>query len=264
MNELQRRETVDDIVNHYKRIVRETKAGYKLLARANTTLRESINQYGRVSPKGVYTDFDERTLESVLHEVKCHTWKGIIDRIGIRNVMDSSKRKEIDNQLETGEGLPEVETEAIMKVIMSIVGNAESYMTASIKEAFEIIRRKSEGFKSTGQEWSVTDKAVLTYMIEKSYGRNSRYHVCYGRSSEDALLSVESAFRMLDGKGPCKGHSSELAGSINSSLSGDGETEYFRWKAFKNGNLHLWFKRMDLVEEMNAVAGGKKVLRKAG
>src|SRR3546814_10973895 len=29
------------------------------------------------------------------------------------------------------------------------------------------------------------------------------------------------------------------------------ESEFFRAKAFKNGNLHIWFKRDDLVIEVN-------------
>ena len=33
------------------------------------------------------------------------------------------------------------------------------------------------------------------------------------------------------------------------------ETDYFRFKWFKNGNMHLTFKRMDLVAKMNQIAG---------
>ena|SRR5439155_23407886 len=39
----------------------------------------------------------------------------------------------------------------------------------------------------------------------------------------------------------------------------DGETDYFRFKCFRNRNLHLEFKRLDLVAKLNAVAGGMRL-----
>jgi hypothetical protein len=59
-----------------------------------------------------------------------------------------------------------------------------------------------------------------------------------------------------------KQNCAEFAGVLNSSPNGEGQTEYFRFRSFKNGNLHLWFLRGDLVKEMNSVAGGEKVLNR--
>jgi len=39
-----------------------------------------------------------------------------------------------------------------------------------------------------------------------------------------------------------------------------GETEYFSFRLFYNGNIHLGFKRLDLVERFNAGAGGGNIL----
>jgi hypothetical protein len=35
-----------------------------------------------------------------------------------------------------------------------------------------------------------------------------------------------------------------------------GETEYFAFRCFRNHNLHLRFKRPDLVAKINQIAGG--------
>lgn len=40
----------------------------------------------------------------------------------------------------------------------------------------------------------------------------------------------------------------------------NGETTYFRWKCYRNGNLHLEFKRLDLLQTLNEV-GGAGMLR---
>jgi hypothetical protein len=46
----------------------------------------------------------------------------------------------------------------------------------------------------------------------------------------------------------------------NSRRSGfAGESEYFRFKVYGNGNVHLELKRMDLVDEINRQCGGNMV-----
>lgn len=42
-------------------------------------------------------------------------------------------------------------------------------------------------------------------------------------------------------------------------LAGADETAYFRFRCFKNGNLHIEFKRLDLVARLNQVAGGARL-----
>jgi hypothetical protein len=49
------------------------------------------------------------------------------------------------------------------------------------------------------------------------------------------------------------------AAAIEASRTGSGETEYFRFKCCRNHNLHLEFKRLDLVEKLNAIAGGMRL-----
>lgn len=45
-----------------------------------------------------------------------------------------------------------------------------------------------------------------------------------------------------------------------SGIKGVGETEYFKFKCYKNGNLHLEFKRSDLVDTLNQIAGDNSQL----
>lgn len=259
MNDIARRDTVEEIMRHYEQICRETKAGYRLLSRAEENLKGHIYQYGRLSSHHSYNSFDADTLKAVLQSVKCQTWKGIIDKLNVRGVMDSKRRNELDKQLETGEGLPEISMESVLDVIGGMIGKLGDFGNATIREAFELMRRKSDGYKSTGQAWAIGDKVVLGWMCELSFNSGHRFRLCY-RADDDAR-TIETAFLLLDGKGPCKTNTAEFAGVLNSSTDGEGETEYFRFKAHKNGNLHMWFKRPDLVKLMNAAAGGERVLK---
>lgn len=71
------------------------------------------------------------------------------------------------------------------------------------------------------------------------------------------LLAIDSVMRVLDGRTPIQNRHGELAEAIG---RGDTETEYFKFKCFKNGNLHLEFKRLDLVQRLNQIATGDLVI----
>jgi hypothetical protein len=258
MHEIAQRDTVAEIVNIYHRICRETTAAYKLLERSETILRERIYQYGRLSRHNSYMSFDKETLAKVLEDARRQTWSGVIDKLNVRGMMDSERRKKLDKQLETGEGLPQITTEAVLDVIHGMIGQLGDFAESVVREAFELMRRKSDGYKSTDQSWKIGHKVVLGWMCERGYS-GKPFRLCY--RAEDDARTIENAFRLLDGKGPIQTHTAEFAGVLNSSDTGEGETEYFRFRAHKNGNLHMWFKRMDLVDKMNASAGGARVLK---
>jgi hypothetical protein len=53
---------------------------------------------------------------------------------------------------------------------------------------------------------------------------------------------------------------SPLVAAIEAAEDGHGETAYFKFKCHKNRNLHLEFKRLDLVKQLNGLATGEYVL----
>ncbi len=88
---------------------------------------------------------------------------------------------------------------------------------------------------------------------------------------EQQFRILDNAFALMDGKGAIKSYCGELADSITVTTridktnpehipSMNGETTYFKWKVFGNGNLHLEFKRMDLLQTLNEI-GGAGMLR---
>ena len=60
---------------------------------------------------------------------------------------------------------------------------------------------------------------------------------------------------MLDGKALSAYRDGDLSKAIEAAEGGIGETEFFRFKCFGNGNLHIEFRRMDLVDQLNAIGG---------
>jgi len=51
----------------------------------------------------------------------------------------------------------------------------------------------------------------------------------------------------------------QLIDAIEAAKDGTGETEYLRFRCFRNRNLHLEFKRLDLVAKLNAISAGMRL-----
>jgi hypothetical protein len=202
--------------------------------------------------------------------MKQHTWRKIVASLNIKGMMGIEDAKKLDAQLYQKQTriladdkilpLPEISTDNILQVIHGMIKSLPEMQAKAIKEAWDFVRWSSEGYKSTDECFSIGQKAVLTYSVERF---SQSFHLTYNK--EQSFMLLENAFRLLDGKGPVQTHRPEIVGALaNAGADGTGETEWMKFKAYKNGNLHVWFKRMDLVSEFNRIAsGGVFQLRKA-
>ena len=75
---------------------------------------------------------------------------------------------------------------------------------------------------------------------------------------ENELIAVDKVFYALDSKQFPESYRSPLIDKITTTSinKGTGETEYFKFKCYGNGNLHLEFKRMDLGSAAKPCGGG--------
>jgi hypothetical protein len=133
--------------------------------------------------------------------------------------------------------------------------NVDIYLEEAVQEVFEYLRPPRSHLK-TNTEFEIGRKVILSWIVEKGWNRG-RFKINYHR--EKYITALQNVFQMLDGKGPVKSYNGELHDFITDSPDGKGETPYFRFKGYQNGNLHLEFKRPDLVARLNAVAGGNRL-----
>jgi hypothetical protein len=195
----------------------------------------------------------------LFRKMKQTAWATLIDRLGVRKIMSVAKRAEFDHQLESGE-LPDITEESVLGIIGGLAGQAQDFAAEAAREVFGILRPNpgyGEGHK-TNDAFRVGRRVILTWMVERRYDGKT-FRVCYGRHEQE-LTAIDGVFHLLDGKGVLKGHKGPLQEAIEASPDGKGETGYFRFKCFKNRNLHIEFKRLDLVRQLNLLAAGEAVL----
>lgn len=93
--------------------------------------------------------------------------------------------------------------------------------------------------------------------MERGYA--SGFHHSYHHQQE--LTAIDGIFHLLDGRGIMRENMGPLVKAIDATdNTGRGETEFFRFKCYKNRNLHLEFLRLDLVKQLNGLAAGEYVL----
>lgn len=208
----------------------------------------------------IYWPSDKKDrYEDVFRKMRRNGWEMLVRHLGIRNLMSVRKREEFDRSLESGD-LPDITPENVLQTVLGLADRAAEFAAEAAKEVFEILRpsvnASGQGYK-TNKAFRVGRRVVLARHVERRWDRGFRpsyYH-------EKHLTAVDGVFHLLDGRGALKtDRKPPLLLAIEGCQDGRGETDFFRFKCFKNGNLHLEFRRPDLVKELNGLAAGEYVL----
>jgi hypothetical protein len=266
-SDLAKRHTVRELVAAFEAAEAVTRRCFAELAEASRALNAVFTD-GNVcgiridaSHSGSWDNFDnaDRAVERMSRDA----WGIIVEKLELRRMMSTSRWSELSKQLKEGD-LPKI-TEA------NVFGFAKSYADAlpemieeAVREVYDWLRPRDRehsraGEYKTNQIYVVGERVVLPYMVESEWVKDG-FRVRFDRSQQQ-LIALENVFRALDGAGNVgKEHFSVLERAIKESgPKGVGETEYFGFRAFKNGNLHLRFKRRDLLGRFNQIAGGKRL-----
>ena len=100
----------------------------------------------------------------------------------------------------------------------------------------------------TNQRYHIGKKVILICAVS-SYGIQS--------GTSQHLRALDNVFHRLDGKGTPK-YPDDLVTGLSETIrkkAAVAETPYFRCKWYRNGNLHVEFKRLDLLKELNRIGG---------
>lgn len=199
-------------------------------------------------------------IRAVELRLRKEAWKKLVEHLEIKKTMSNKARDLLERRLDDDKDVLPITLENILMIMEGMAAQAPEYALAAILEAFEILtpgRNHWNEYKTnqTQARKRVGKKVILTFKLcEKFNGLQLNYG-----TAENEMMAVDKTFHLLDGKGPFEGYRGPLVDGINK-CGAEGETTYFEWKGYLNGNLHLTFKRPDLVTLLNQAAGGKYLL----
>lgn len=249
--------TIGNVIGVYEQGKKDVKEAYEQLLKTADSF-DSIMDYPPLS-----RDLLKSERDSILEKMNTKAWQKIIDISGARKFMSSKKLDELDKRIhrdnhryETIEPMPELNAQKASDMIQALIQNGRDFAEDMLREAFDYCRPARSEFK-TNKKFRV-GKKVIWYGVEMSFGK---FRLYYGTHA-DKFRVLDRAFHLLDGKGMSEkyngSYNSPLIDAIQSSKNGSGETEYFDFKCYKKGTVHITFKRPDLVEMLNQVGNGGK------
>lgn len=246
----------------------EAKAEIERLARAiheqAQRVRAVFNEKGNYSstfmPELHYhsNNYNLTKLDKMFDKWRRDAWRVLVEHLGVKSVMSVAARAKFEHDLERGE-LPEIGADAILGIVGGLAAQAKDFAREAAKEVFEILRPSHPHFGGqykTNDAFRVGKKVILCWYVERGY--QGAFRVNY--THEPHVRAIDGIFHVLDGKGVIKEGKGPLLTAIEESQEGRGETDYFKFKCFKNHNLHLEMKRLDLVKELNLQGAGEYVL----
>lgn len=247
----------------YQTAKTEIEQAFALLEQAKKRLGLSFKQesYRFMFSVSMHSrDYDKP--EALIKEVNRDCWAVLVERMGLKQIASIKRAAEIDKQIESGDGMPEISEANLIAMLKSAHLQVPEMFQQAITEVFDWLRPHSDSWKGWHTKYKTNEKSrfelgrriIKGWMVEWGYGPH--WHVAY--RAQQNLTALDNVFSMLDGKGVIKSHIGPLADAINAcpKVIGTGQTDYFVFKCCKNGNLHIEFRRMDLVAKINQIAGG--------
>ena len=254
MNAIVTRATIDEIVGFRNLAVEKFQVAMDAIDEALETAAKAAGgttfYIDRSMAEKAFSTYDrghEQFLTYMRQQTDRAIWSHLIKGYGFEKLMDRQASQEFRDQLEKEP--PEVTVERAEATLGHLMMSADSIFRRGVANAFSGLDRRfrsHDGFK-------IGDRVVLESAIDDYGGWN------HWSRKDETLRDIERAFHELDGKEMPE----RYAGIIGlfdderrrkatlSRVACEVEDEYFRLKAFKNGNIHLWFKRDDLLRKVN-------------
>lgn len=200
----------------------------------------------------------EASEKEFIRDLDRALWRQAFNHTGFFQLMDKEAHSDFDKSL--SDNPPEFTEANVREIFLSLAQDSELMFRRGLVNVF--LRLSREYRTNEKEPFKVGRKIVVGYLFQLSYGRGLQ--IRYG--SEATINDIDRVFKVLDGQ---KHQPRALELALNAAMK-DGnlyEDDYFKVRAFKNGNGHIEFKRADLLEKANllihehykgrALGGGK-------
>jgi len=252
--ELTKHENIWSMINKYEEAQKAIVGGYTLLLEAQKNMHIFTN-YPRIGPDRHYSSISESIIKEVLLKMKVDAWEGILKKTQAKNFMTTKRYDSFQKELESPDKLPDITFESVKSFVENILNKAPDMLMEFIKETFTWLQPRNYGleYKTNKKSQYEIGKKLIKYCLSPQWGGGMQVNYHY----ESNIKAMHNAFSLIDGKGIVT-PGLDMASQIN--LAGNNkqtslEMDYFKLKWYRNGNLHIEFKRLDLLQKLNQYAG---------
>jgi len=250
--------TAEELAGTFHAQIKRVRESLETLADATDILQDQFQDSYSFRPdvtlrhQNHYIDSSDG-IDKLIAKMELAAWKAIVEKINIKRLMSSSAVDKMNRVLngEVKSEFPPITPENIERVVAGFAMSANEFLEESIEEEYRWWRpSKHHADYKRNSDWKLNRKIIRPWMIESCY--RGGFRVNY--SNQQHATALDNIFHLLDGQGPVKDYKGALVSSIEASGEASGKTNYFAWKCYRNGNLHLEFLRTDLLDLFNTIA----------
>lgn len=195
------------------------------------------------------SEIHQPRIEELVKSIDRRLWQFAFDYTGFMQIMDREAKRNFMDDVERK--APPFTIDNIRTTFLQFSQDASTMYARGIVNVF--LRLSDKHKTNTNEPFKIDEKCILTYMVSQSYGGGLEVRR-WGGYAEEQLNDIDRVFKTLDGQKHIQ-HSLEHA--INAAWKNKGakiyEDSYYRIKGFKNTNMHIQFKRADLLEKANKI-----------
>ncbi|MBN3839344.1 DUF4942 domain-containing protein [Burkholderia sp. Ac-20349] len=252
MNELVKSISIENMLRQRDAIIERLTTAKNLIDEADTIAAAagfgSISghigdRYSHYGPRIGSADF----MDGMRKRVDAAGWKHLMDESGLRTLMDAKARGEWDNGVMEFK-TPELTLANVTSTFgMLYDGRAELFERGVIN----CFRRLSWNYK-TNQPFKFGKRLVIKNLY---YAAVSKFHQNVNHDKANEMDDLVRVFSVLDGK-PEPDHRHAMYMHLSNASNTRTHwinLDYFEIRWFKNGNGHVTFKRLELVEKLNLI-----------
>jgi hypothetical protein len=185
--------------------------------------------------------------------IATNAWRYLLQQIGMTAYMTERRQKALQDQLAKGT-FPALTVANVMSTFQGLTDQLGTFLLEAVKEVFDWLRPPLQTWRSsykTNHTYHVGMKVILTSAVESHW--RGELHLNYYREAN--FRSLGNVMSLLDGQG-VQHYPDDLVTQLRVGFKTSGrgkwlETPYLRCKPFGNGNLHIFFRRADLVVKLN-------------
>jgi hypothetical protein len=250
--ELIRRDSIAELLVHRDAAVELYRRAAELILEANKAARraapssrtcelgyDEMQRLAYISEQRAVEEF----ADAARRRTDCAVWRHLLGASGLGALMDRTARERFESQIE--KDTPECTLDTVCATMFTQAADAGNIFERGVVEAFGKLRRHYK----TNDPFKIGLKIIMGGALLRGGYWN---HYC---RADDDLFDIERAVMIVDGQQPVERHGG-IVGKIGEAMRDkcdEAETAYFSVKIFRNGNLHVTFKRADLIECINRI-----------
>ena len=230
--------TIQEAIDDVARIEQLVKDAYRLLDMA-----EQIGERHKIRVKSQVHNRHHLHHDAALRPIRVQAWQRLMGVTGLRQIMDTKALDEFESQLY--KDAPEFTEANVRGTLLSKLQDSETMFARGLVDMFRILSGAYKTNKDAA--FKIPKKIIIRNVVSCGpQGLVINYH------HNSRLDDIDRVFKTLDGK---KFESYELIAELGKSWQEEGahECDMYKARAYINGNMHLEFKRDDLLEKANGI-----------